>query len=100
MGTIKIISAHTYAEDVDRMDIVGAYTDDEKLKADFPSIMEKAKESFFDIACDTEDDTENEESVGVNYYHIWSNYDFVGVEVKCTELPMNEADYTFYNSAL
>lgn len=35
MDTIKIVSAHTYAEDVDRVDIVGAYTDDEKLKADF-----------------------------------------------------------------
>ena len=29
MDTIKIISAHTYAEDVDRADIVGAYIDDE-----------------------------------------------------------------------
>lgn len=100
MNKVKIISAHTYAEDVDRMDIVGAYTDDEKLKVDFPTIMEKAKKTFYDVASDSEEDTDTEESVGVNYYHIWSNYDFVGVEVKCTEIPMNEADYTFYNSAL
>lgn len=50
MDKIKIVSAHTYAEDVDRVDIVGAYTDDEKLKADFPSIMEMAKKSFYDVA--------------------------------------------------
>lgn len=100
MNKIKIISAHTYAEDVSRVDIVGAYTDDEKLKADFPSIMEMAKKSFYDVASDSEEDTDTEESVGVNYYHIWSNYDFVGIEVKCTEIPMNEADYSFYMLAL
>ena len=96
MDTIKIISVHTYAEDVDRADIVGAYTDDEKLKADFPSIMEMAKKTFYDVASDSEEDTDTEESVGVNYYHIWSNYDFVGVEVKCTEIPLNTIDNTFY----
>lgn len=99
MDTIKIVSAHTYAEDVNRADIVGAYIDDEKLKADFPSIMEMAKKTFYDIAHDSEDDTD-EESVGVNYYHIWSNYDFVGVEVKCTEIPLNTIDDTFYTSCL
>lgn len=100
MDTIKIISAHTYAEDIDRADIVGAYTDDEKLKEDFPSIMEMAKKSFYDIAHDSEDDEDTEESVGVNYYHIWSNYDFVGVEVKCTEIPLNTIDNTFYTACL
>ena len=96
MDTIKIVSAHTYAEDVNRVDIVGAYTDDEKLKADFPSIMEMAKKSFYDVASDSEDDTDTEESVGVNHHHIWSNYDFVGVEIKCTEIPLNTIDLTFY----
>lgn len=100
MDTIKIVSAHTYAEDVDRADIVGAYTDDEKLKTDFPSIMEMAKKTFYDVASDSEDDTDTEESVGVNYYHIWSNYDFVGVEIKCTEIPLNTIDDTFYTACL
>lgn len=100
MDKIKIISAHTYAEDVDRVDIVGAYTDDEKLKADFPSIMEMAKKTFYDVASDSEEDTDTEESVGVNYYHIWSNYDFVGVEIKCTEIPLNTIDLSFYVACL
>lgn len=59
-----------------------------------------AKKTFYDVASDSEDDTDTEESVGVNYYHIWSNYDFVGVEVKCTEIPLNTIDDTFYTSCL
>ena len=100
MDKIKIVSTYTYAEDVDRVDIIGAYTDDEKLKADFPSIMEMAKKTFYDVASDNEEDTDTEESVGVNYYHIWSNYDFVGVEVKCTEIPLNTIDDDFYIACL
>lgn len=100
MDTIKIILAHTYAEDIDRADIVGAYTDDEKLKADFPLIMEMAKKTFYNVASDSEENIDAKESVGTNYYHIWSEDDFVGVVVKCTETSLNTIDDDFYTACL